>query len=250
MLIFDELKRPFNAFTTAMAAVGIALSIYFGLESRQKREPYFIAHETSQIYNKKNPSPKLNLIDQSGTKIDGDVHVIEVSFWNKGRQSIEPSDIRTPILMEFPAGTHILDFSVVRQNKPDITQFRLLDAPTKEASQSQLSLQWLHLDPGLGAHLQVIYIGEKNPNLVFKGDILDAEIANGAALIEYHGFGRIVTIIFSFALASIASYLVEAAGKRVPASKSPVWKLLYSLAICAPLALFTWFLLIRDTAPV
>ena len=183
MTFFAELKKPFNLVSTVIAVFSILLSIYFYFESLQKREPYYLQHSSSQIYNKSVVSPKITVIDNVGKPVIGDIHVLELSFWNNGKTSIEPSDVRTPIFLEFPDGYRLLDSKIVKENKPAVTGFKISDIPHSETSAPRVKLEWAHLDPGLGARLQFIYVGEAKPKLKFKGDILDAEILDGSSYI-------------------------------------------------------------------
>lgn len=159
------------------------LSIYFYFESLQKREPYYLQHPSSQIYNKSVLSPKITVIDNVGKPVIGDIHVVELSFWNNGKTPIEPSDVRTPIFLEFPDGYRLLDSKVVKENKPAVTAFKISDIPPSETNAPRVKLEWTHLDPGLGARLQFIYVGEAKPKLKFKGDILDTEILDGSGFL-------------------------------------------------------------------
>lgn len=182
MTFFAELKKPFNLVSTVIAIFSILLSIYFYFESLQKREPYYVQHPSSQIFNKSVSSPKITVIDNVGKPVIGDVYVVELSFWNNGKTSIEPSDVRTPVFLEFPNGYRLLDSKVVKENKPAVTAFKISDMPPSETDAPRVKLEWTHLDPGLGARLQFIYVGEAKPELKFKGDILDTEILDGSGL--------------------------------------------------------------------
>lgn len=180
MTVLEELKKPFNLLSTVIAVLSILLSIYFYFESLQKREPYYLIYSSSQIYSKAISSSKINVIDSAGKPVDGEIHVVELSFWNNGKLSIEPTDVRTPVFIEFPAGLRLLESKVVRESKPAVSAFKLSELQPNGAS-SRVQLQWSHLDPSLGARLQFIYVGDANPKLAFKGDILDAEILDGSS---------------------------------------------------------------------
>jgi len=150
MTILAELKKPFNLLSTAIAVLSLLLSVYFYYESLQKREPYYLPHQSSQIYSKAVASPKITVIDGDGKPVSGDIHVLEVSFWNNGRLPIEPVDVRTPIFVEFPEGYRLLDSKIVRENKPTITAFKLSEVKSEMSSAPRVRLEWAHLDPGLG----------------------------------------------------------------------------------------------------
>jgi hypothetical protein len=153
MTFLSELKKPFNLVSTVIAVFSILLSIYLYFQSLQKREPYYLQHSSSQIYKKSVVSPKITVIDDVGKPVVGDIHVVELSFWNNGKTPIEPSDVRTPIVLEFPDGYRLLDSKVVKENKPAVTRFKISDIPPSETAAPRVRLDWAHLDPGLGARL-------------------------------------------------------------------------------------------------
>ncbi len=253
MQLLDELKKPFNLLNVAIAVGSLLLSVYFYFESRQKREPVFIAHTTSQIFNKSNATPKLRLLDQAGKPIGGDVHVLEVSFWNHGRQPIEAVDIRTPVFIEFPSKTQILEYSVVRQNKPEITALRLIDSTSQQIDRPRVGIQWSHLDPGLGARLQFIYVGDKNPPISFGGDILDAEIENGASPLDRIG-GAAATSFLAALVGVLSTEIFKSSKKRVQVDL-PKWRrrltiALLSLIVYGTAFLIFWLIFIGKSAPV
>lgn len=222
MSLIEEIRKPFNLLNFAIAFVSLALSVYFYFQSQQKREPYYLSYPTTQIYKKTNASPNLHLVDKAGTQIDGDVHVLEFSFWNSGRQSIEPADVRTPIFFTLPEKTKVLDYSIVRENKADISGLKLSLHPDTELKNQRIQISWKHLDPGLGARIQVIYVGDQNQPLTFGGDILDAEITNGASVFDRSGFGRASLFLFG-GIGALASELSKRAFRRIP-KETPVWR--------------------------
>lgn len=253
MQLIEEIRKPYNLLNVGIAVVSILLSVYFYFESRQKREPVYLSRPTSQIYNQANATPKLRLIDQAGRPIDGNVHVLEVSFWNHGRQPIEAADARTPIYIEFPPQTRLLEYSIVRQNKPSITDFKLTELPPRTKDRPRIALQWVHLDPGLGARLQFIYVGDKNPPITFVGDILDAEITDGASAVDRFG-GTPALAILAALLGAITSELFKVTKKRIQTAL-PKWRRLLTLLLLFVLVygsamLVFWLFFMGKSAPV
>jgi ABC-type dipeptide/oligopeptide/nickel transport system permease subunit len=253
MTLLDDIRRPFNLLSTVIAVVSLALSIYFYFEAQQKREPYYIVKETSQIFNTANATPNLRLIDKNGNRINGDVHLLEVSFWNGGRQTIESHDARTPIYLELPVDTRIIDFSISKENKPDISRFKLSPAVGDQAEPQKLFIEWQHLDPGLGAKIQVIYVGQRNPKLIFGGDILDSEIRDGSSLAN-RLLGSALSTLVAAVLGALVSQVVGYAVKRVPASL-PQWrrrltKIIVAAILYGPMAVLLWLLFTGKSSPV
>lgn len=253
MTVLAELKKPFNLLSTAIAVLSLLLSVHFYLESLQRREPYYLAYQSAQIYNKAVASPKITVIDSAGKPVSGDIHVLEVSFWNNGKLPIEPSEVRTPIIFEFPDGYRLLESKVVRENKPAITSFTLFELPISEASSPRVKLEWTHLDPGLGARLQFIYVGEANPELKINWNILDAEIKNGSGLLK-RMLPESVRVIFLMVLCAVAIILVESIEVKQTLNRSKRFVLVSALVklliILGCLTLVFWLVAIPKIAPI
>ena len=253
MTILAELKKPFNLLSTAIAFLSLLLSVYFYFESLQKREPYYLPHQSSQIFSKAVASPKITVIDGAGKPVGGDIHVMEVSFWNNGKLPIEPLDVRTPVFFEFPAGYRLLDSKVVRENKPAITAFKLSESQTSDSFAPRVRLEWAHLDPSLGARLQFIYVGNANPTLKITGDILDAEILDGSGLLK-----RVTTewvralvllALFVAALALVDSVEIKHLPNRSK-NAAAMFALTKLVAVVGFVILVFWLLAVPKTAPV
>ena len=253
MTLLEDIKRPFNLLSTAIAIVSLALSIYFYFETLQRREPFYLQHETTQIFNRSSSSQNLRLTDATGKQIDADVHLLEISLWNHGRQPIEAADIRTPVYLELAGENRIIDFSVARDLKPQISKMKVTAVPSADGSLKRLQVSWDHLDPGLGARVQIIYTGSKAPEVKFGGDILDAEIKNGASPLSRLVGANLATIL-SAALGALISESGRQTVKQVPQTlpklRRRITKLLFVLAAYGVGALLFWLLLVGKSAPV
>ena len=252
MTVIEELKKPFNLLSTVIAVLSLLLSVYFYFEWLQKREPYYLLHKSSQIYNKAVSSPNITVADSSGRTVSGNIHVLELSFWNNGKIPIEPADVRTPVFIEFPEGYRLLDFKVALENKPAVTAFKVSEV-LPVGNSPQIQLQWAHLDPGLGARIQFIYVGEANPLLTFGGDILDAEILDGTALLRRVGneWTRLIAFSAIFSVGTIFVNSIEIRGKssssKFIAGMIVIVKILASVGF---VAFSLWLLFIPKSAPV
>lgn len=253
MTFFSELKKPFNLVSTLIAIFSILLSIYLYFESLQKREPYYLQHPSSQIYNKAVISPKITVIDNVGKPVIGDIHVVELSFWNNGKTPIEPNDVRTPVFLEFPDGYRLLDSKVVKENKPAVTAFKISDIPPSATNAPRVKLEWTHLDPGLGARLQFIYVGEAKPKLKFKGDILDAEILDGSGVLARVTADWIGLVVFIAVLVISGFILPQACMRYIPSRSNwataiigiTSWLASFGLGI-----LVLWLLIFPKNVPI
>ena len=169
MGIRSDIKNPFNMLMLFIAVVAIIISAYFFFKSKRLQRPtYLISTEISKVYDSKRTSPNLILLNASNQKIEKDVFLVTVHFWNSGNLSIEPQDIRKPVEFTIPNCEKVVDYNVVSQTNRNITNFSL----SPGSDQRSLVLNWTHLDPNNGAKFQVFYTGPPNPEFLFTGNIL------------------------------------------------------------------------------
>lgn len=181
MSLFEEIKKPYNLMSTIIALIGVILAIWFYCSSQEEREPYFLAKEPLQVFDRNVSLPSIRLIDKGGNAINENVYLMEVSFWNAGKKPIEPPDVRIPLALRLVGVTRILDYGVVGQNQPKITDFALV--PITGAS-DQLGISFKHLDPGLGGRFRIIYTGRKDPGVSIEGAVVGAEIKRGGSPLD------------------------------------------------------------------
>ncbi|PWI46427.1 hypothetical protein CEE45_16920 [Candidatus Heimdallarchaeota archaeon B3_Heim] len=173
MNVFDDLKKPFNVFLVVMAVVGWIINAYFFFKSERIRGPtYLVSSEINKVYDSKKVSPKLILLKTPGEKIEKDVFLVTVHFWNSGKLPIEPQDIREPVKFTIRNCEEIVDYNVISETNPEITDFRVSPGGDRKS----LILNWAHLDPKNGAKFQVFYTGPPNPEYLFTGNILGSTV--------------------------------------------------------------------------
>lgn len=252
MSFFADIKRPFNLVSTVIALLSILLSVYFYLASVQKREPRYLISTSSQIFSKTVSSPKITVVDSVGKAVSGDIHVVEVSFWNDGKLPIEPADVRTPVIVELPGGSRMLDSKIAKENKPAVSAFTLVELSTSSGA-PQVQIGWKHFDPGTGVRLQFIYVGDANPKLTIKGDILDAEIMDGKSVVERFAPKWVIVLV---ALTLFIASIIYATplSKRIGAGRSQQIVLLIdfviTLVFSAAVTTGLWFLVSPRVPPV
>ncbi|WP_128003606.1 hypothetical protein [Piscinibacter defluvii] len=253
MTLFEELRKPFNLVSTTIAVVSLLLSVYFYVASIQKREPVYLVRTSSQIFSKSVTSPRFTVVDAEGKAVQGDIYVVEVSFWNDGGLPIEPSDVRTPVFVEFPVHHRVLDAKVVGQNKPAISNFRISEQTPVDGGGPRLLLAWSHLDPGVGARLQFIYVGDRDAPLTFHGDILDAKLTDAAGLLRRVGNSWVSAVVL--VLLGVAVLVLPDKVKISPdlvrskLARALLGLMVFALGLGTAFAM-AWFLFAPKVAPV
>lgn len=140
------------------------------------------------------------------------VYVVEPSIWNAGKEPIEPADVRIPLILNFTGATRILDYGVVEQNQPLISDTQLSSVANNKAA---ISISFKHLDPGLGARIKVVYAGRNDPGISLRGAIVSATIKDGTSVIDKY-LPHWLTLVLSALLGSLLSGWSQSLAKRVP----------------------------------
>jgi len=241
----NDIKKPFNILMAVIAIGAITLTIYFFFKSRRIQRPtYLISEEISKVYDSSKKGPNLIFLNGSGKKIEEDVFLVTVHFWNSGNIPIEPQDIREPVKFTISNSERIVDYGVVAQTSPKSTNFSLSPA----GDQKSLIVNWTHLDPNNGAKFQVFYTGLPDPEFLFTGNILGNTVfVDGRFLGSKFAtsiFGRMVFLGFAmFCLFAVGVFI----GLDMAATKSrwrkPIYLLLRALLVVGALVLTVFALL-------
>jgi hypothetical protein len=207
MQLIEELRKPYNLLSTAIGVLGIIIGLWLFFLGQEKREPYYLAGKTTQVFDSAASFPTIKLTDKAGTQVNENVYLTEIAIWNGGGKPIEPSDVRIPLAVQLTGANRILDFSVIKQNQPLISEFAIAADPQVP---NRLSISFKHLDPGIGARIKVLYAGKEAPEVSLQGAIVGARFINGNSLIDEY-LPSYVTIF----LAALVGALVSRAGQFV-----------------------------------
>ncbi|MBW2623446.1 MAG: hypothetical protein JRD68_11125, partial [Deltaproteobacteria bacterium] len=163
-MTLDFLKHPVIVLVSLVIAVlSVSLTVYFYIGSREFREPvYLVEEEHKQIFDSKASSPKIKVLDKDSNPITDNIFLATVAFWNAGKLSIEPEDVRVPLQIQIKSISKLLDCSIVKETDSEITKFQLSES---------LGLSWSHFDPGCGAKVQLIYSAPVQAGIEITGKI-------------------------------------------------------------------------------
>lgn len=185
MTFFEDAKKPYNIFTTGLAFIGIALGVFFYIKStKNKSISYQISEPSSIIYNSKNSSSKIQVLERikDTTKekrlsdslssylfnpIQSDVFLLTGVIWNSGDLPIDSKDVRKMMELNLKGANKILDFKIAKQIDPEVADFALT-----QKSFRTIRLTWKYFDPGYALKFQIIYTGDENAQFDLEGKIL------------------------------------------------------------------------------
>ncbi len=184
------LSGKFWTIITFIITVVVTILIY--KLSDKKIEPvYTVTKEPSLIFDKTNFTPKIKLISKDSIIVDKNVYVTNIAIWNEGKLEIKKSDIRQDIRLLPSLNTEILDYEIVKEVKPDISNFRIIN------NNEYLTLDWDYFDPNFGLEIQVIYAGNDSSKINVDGYVIGTEIKKLALMKVYKGVFITLLIVIS-----------------------------------------------------
>lgn len=171
MTFREDFFKPYSIVTTSLAVVSIILAVVFYYNGKKYREiSYQINEPIAKIFDSKNSTPVLKLIERDSVPVSGNVYLLTGTIWNSGNLPISKEDIRQIITLKLNNSERILDFKLVKQFEPSIPKFTLL-----KQTENSLNLDWKYFDPAYGFNFQIMYVGREDPGFMLTGKILDVK---------------------------------------------------------------------------
>ncbi len=157
-----------------VGVTGAGLSCYFYWESREVRDPVFIADPNRvEIVSAANiATAPIKVLRRDGTPISADVYAVRFFFWNAGRRSIRPENVLDTLqIMLLDSTSEILDVKLLKTSRP-ITRVSL----DRGAGRRTLVVHFAILERGDGLAGQIIYQGKATAALQVAGTIEGAHV--------------------------------------------------------------------------
>jgi hypothetical protein len=149
--------------------LSIALSSYIYISSKIEREPVFISDPVRTLIanGDKAGSNKVNVVDEDGTPIKGDVIAIRFNFWNEGRHPIKGSDILEDLNIHLDGeNVKILDQSVIASTRGSVVKPEIINIDSVSAN-----IVFGTIEKNDGFSGQIIYSGDRSAKLRLSGDL-------------------------------------------------------------------------------
>lgn len=102
------------------------------------------------------------------TEVKKNIYLLDVVFWNEGREVIRHDDILAPVLLKYPEGVEIVDAFVTQATRPKIISPLL----QHHESRSTLELGFKVLDHRDGIGFRVIYLANHIARFEKEGVVL------------------------------------------------------------------------------
>jgi hypothetical protein len=149
---------------TLLGTVGIVLSVYFYLESREYPELTYYVHPVKASVLKAGQASKLQC-NFEGQLIASDITVSQIALWNQGKRSIKRNNILKPIVLYATNAAAILEVTLRKQSR-DVVNIEL---DRSELQKGRLLISWAILEQNDGAIIQLTYAGGSDVSMVLDG---------------------------------------------------------------------------------
>ena len=149
-------KNIWNVLGVFFGVAGL-LSAYITYVAAEKNPNFTIINRSAHLkivsgeFSQKGP---LKLIHQNGSEIKHNVYVGTLTLWNSGDISLRESSVIKPLSITLPDGAEILDVSVIKSDRQDITGF------TAKQTARGFDYEWKILEPNDGATVQIMYAAD------------------------------------------------------------------------------------------
>ncbi len=155
-------SSTFWSFFIAITGIGVSLFLYF--LSIKKPEPvYIVKKEPSIIYDKTHVGSRISLQVNGKTVVNENVYITTLVLWNKGRKTIETSDVGRKFYVKGNGNTEILDIKITKQKLEGIAGFKLIK------SGNAYQINWDRFESGFGVEIQIVYSGDVNSKVFIDG---------------------------------------------------------------------------------
>ena len=164
------MAKLLNMLGFIVGLLGLVFGIYTYLSSQKKSEiSYNIYSPPFKIYDSEitKEISSFNLYFGDSVKIKQNIYLTTFSIWNSGDLSINKSDLRKKIVIEFDGIIKVLDLKTIKEVESSISNIKLLPI-----TNLKYSLDWDYFDPNNGLKIQIIYAGSGNINCKVSGIFL------------------------------------------------------------------------------
>lgn len=165
--VYRFFSKPIVGIVGSIASVvGLALAIYFYVNSNYYREFVYMVHPAKAVVVKGGQLSRLSVI-LDGKILGTDVTAAQVAFWNEGKSSIRSEHILQPFKLVTSPEARIIEASVRKKSREPVS----INLDTNRIDQGELGISWNILEQGDGAILQIIYAGPPSTPISINGVI-------------------------------------------------------------------------------
>lgn len=149
--------RPGVGIAGSIASIlGIGLSVYFFLASRERSELTYFVHPVKAAVVRTGQSSRLS-VQFDAQALTCDVTATQIAFWNAGRRSIRVASILNPLVIRTGNKAKILEARLQKTSR-DVVGLTL---DSSRLSSGEVEIRWNILEQNDGGVLQIVYAGDE-----------------------------------------------------------------------------------------
>ncbi|MCW7479384.1 hypothetical protein ND856_18940 [Leptospira bandrabouensis] len=158
-----------------LTIISFILAIFFYLESKKERDPFFVLNNYNEPIVKLLNSESENDLDFSiyikskkgNFPINGEIYSTRIYFWNNGKESIKRENILQKLKIYPDLKSKIVGVRILRNTRPEISNFKAI--LNKELN--EITLDFDIIEENDGVTLQILFNGSQNEIFKIKGII-------------------------------------------------------------------------------
>jgi hypothetical protein len=140
--------------------IGLALAIYFFIESQRNRELLYMVHPAKAVIVKSGQLSRL-AVTIDGNAITADLTAAQIAFWNQGKEPIRKEHVLHAFTLRTDPKTPIID-ATLRKKSRDVVHIELDKSRIKDG---ELMVSWNIMERDDGGIVQLIFAGDANTNI-------------------------------------------------------------------------------------
>lgn len=157
--------RPEVGIAGSIASIiGIGLSVYFFLASREVSELTYFVHPAKAAVVRTGQTSRVS-VQFDGQILTGDIRAAQVAFWNAGRRPIRGDAILSPLVIRTRNKERILE-ARLRKTSRDVVG-AVVDSARLPSG--EVEIRWNILEHNDGGVLQIVYIGNEAVEIEARG---------------------------------------------------------------------------------
>lgn len=183
--IFQFFAKPsIGIIGTIASVIGIFLSVYFYLASREKPELTYYVHPAKAAVFRTGQTSNIE-VQLEGKKLKNDITAAQIAFWNAGKKSIRPNNVLSPLVIKIDG--QIFE-AKLRKSSRSVSQINVDPSRIKDG---EVEITWGILEHNDGGVLQIIYDGKEDlaikANAIIEGQQNIKELSFNKMFSIFHG---------------------------------------------------------------
>jgi hypothetical protein len=151
--LIEFFSRPVVGIAGSIASIiGIALSVYFFVASRETPELTYFVHPAKAAVVRTGQTSRLS-VQFDGQILTSDITAAQVAFWNAGRRPIRGGAILSPLVIRTGNREQILEVRLQKTSRDVVG----MSVNSSRLASGEVEIRWSILEQNDGGVLQIVY---------------------------------------------------------------------------------------------